>query len=336
MIKRILSSIVFSLLGVWLLVWTIRFVGWHNIVSAFSIFNCWSGLATVLLGFLILVVGCWKWQVILKHQGYNLSFIHLIGPYVAYFSLTYLFPFILVGGEVFRSYFLKERHGVPWDKAVSSIIIDKILETTISLVAILAGLAVFLLKIGLPPRNLSLIFAAVVLFIGIGIGFFYYITFARKSVAKYIVKFLKGKGLPDADIINIEKETFQFFRSKKKALLEVLGLSFLRVFITGVWCWAIIFFLGKSVGIVASLSILSFYYLGLMVPIPASIGAYEIIQAFSFDSLGLGVSLGPAFSMIQRASELVICFGGLIIFFKLGLGLFQSSLVKKIEKLFNK
>jgi hypothetical protein len=210
------------------------------------------------------------------------------------------------------------------------------LETTTFLIAILAGLAVFLLKIGLPPRNLSLIFAAVVLFIGIGMGFFYYIAFARKSVAKHVVKFLKGKGLPDADIVNIEKETFQFFRSKKKVLIQLLGISFLRVIITGTWCWAVIFFLGKNIGVVASLSILAFYYLGLMVPIPASIGAREIIQAFSFDALGLGAGLGPAFSMVQRASELVICFGGLIIFFKLGLGLFHSSFIKRIEKLFNK
>ena len=70
----------------------------------------------------------------------------------------------------------------------------------------------------------------------------------------------------------------------------------------------------------------------MMVPIPADLGAHEAIQVFSFNALGLGQSLAPAFAMIQRGAELVFAFLGIALFFKLGMGLVQTLLFRKFEK----
>ena len=335
--KKALLFFISLFIGIGLLVWIIRFVGWLQIKSAFLIFTGWHGAIIVLLTFLILLVGAWKWQTILKSQGYNLSNREIIAPYLTYFSITYLFPMVIFGGEIFRGYVLREKHEIPWGKAIASVLIDKILEATSFLVAILAGLVFFLLKIGLPPRNLAIILGGFLLFLFIiGISFFYFRTFKKQSIAKPLIKLFNRSKLPNGDILEIEREIFNFFKIKKKVLWQGFSLAFLRVAVTWLRCWVLILFLGKSVGLLSALSVLGFYYFAMIIPIPTALGSHEVVQVFAFNALGLGSSIAPAFTMIQRGAELMMAFIGLIIFFKLGLGLFQGLLLKKLASFIDK
>jgi len=335
-VRKVLFFFISLFVGIGLLVWIIRFVGWPQIKSAFLIFTGWHGVIIVLLTFLMLLVGAWKWQMILKNQGYALSNREIIAPYLTCFSMVYLFPMVILGGEIFRSYVLREKHGVPWGKAIASIVIDKILEATSFLIAILAGLTFFLLKIGLPPRNLALILGGVLILFIIGIGFFYFKTFKKQSIVKPLIKFFNRSKLPNGDILEMEREMFKFFKIKKKALWQGFGLAFLRVAVTWLRCWVLILFLGKSIGLLPALSVLGFYYFAMMIPIPAALGSHEVVQVFAFNALGLGSSIAPAFTMIQRGAELIMAFIGIIIFFKLGLGLFQGLLLKKLTNFIDK
>ncbi|PJE68716.1 hypothetical protein COU96_03075 [Candidatus Shapirobacteria bacterium CG10_big_fil_rev_8_21_14_0_10_38_14] len=334
--KKVLLFFISLFVGIGLLVWIIRFVGWPQIKSAFLIFTGWHGVIIVLLTFLMLLVGAWKWKMILKNQGYALSNREIIAPYLTCFSMVYLFPMVILGGEIFRSYVLREKHGVPWGKAIASVVIDKILEATSFLIAILAGLTFFLLKIGLPPRNLAIILGGVLVLFIIGIGFFYFRTFKKQSIIKPLIKFFNRSKLPNGDILEMEREIFKFFKIKKKVLWQGFGLAFLRVAITWLRCWVLILFLGKSITVFPALSILGFYYFAMMIPIPAALGSHEVVQVFAFNALGLGSSIAPAFTMIQRGSELIMAFIGIIIFFKLGLGLFQNLLLKKLTNFIDK
>lgn len=331
--KRALSFFIPLFIGIATLVLITNFVGWQEIRSAFLIFTGWHGAVIILLTFLILLAGAWKWKTILKSQGQNLSGKEILAPYLAYFSMVYLFPMVVLGGEIFRVYVLREKHEVPWGKAVASVVIDKILEVTLFLIAILAGLVFFLLKIGLPPRNLAVIFGGFLFVFIASIGFFYFRTFKKQSMVKPLVKFFNRSKMPNGDILEAEREIFNFFKIKKKALWQGFGLAFLRVGITWLRCWVLILFLGKSISFLPALAVLSFYYFAMMIPIPAALGSHEAIQVFAFGSLGLGSSIAPAFTMLQRGSELPMAFIGLIIFFKLGTGLFRDFLFKKIDGL---
>ena len=334
--KKVLLFFISLFVGIGLLVWIIRFVGWPQIKSAFLIFTGWHGVIIVLLTFLMLLVGAWKWKMILKNQGYALSNREIIAPYLTCFSMVYLFPMVILGGEIFRSYVLREKHGVPWGKAIASVVIDKILEATSFLIAILAGLTFFLLKIGLPPRNLAIILGGVLVLFIIGIGFFYFRTFKKQSIIKPLIKFFNRSKLPNGDILEMEREIFKFFKIKKKVLWQGFGLAFLRVAVTWLRCWVLILFLGKSITVFPALSVLGFYYFAMLIPIPAALGSHEVVQVFAFNALGLGSSIAPAFTMIQRGSELIMAFIGIVIFFKLGLGLFQGLLLKKLTNFIDK
>ncbi|PIS17360.1 MAG: hypothetical protein COT59_01055 [Candidatus Nealsonbacteria bacterium CG09_land_8_20_14_0_10_42_14] len=334
--KKILSFFFSLSLGVVLLIWVIRFLGWEEIKSAFLIFTGWHGMIILFLTFLMLFFGMWKWQVILKNQGHKLSHRELLGPYLAGFSLVYLFPMIVLGGEIFRGYILKEKHAVTRQKAIASILIDKILELTSFLIAIIVGLFFFFFKTGLPSRNLGIIFGVVILFLVLAAAFFYFKIFKRESIARFFNKFLIKKFPNQESLIEIENEVFHFFKFKKKGLWQASALAFLRVAVTWLRCWVLILFLGKNVGIFSALSVLGFYYFVLMIPIPTALGSHEIIQTFSFQALGIGASIAPAFTMIQRAAELILAFIGLAIFMKLGMRLLRVALFRKVEGLMNK
>ena len=331
--KSVLSFFISLIVGVGLLFWVSRFIGWQETKSALLIFTGWHGMVIILLTLLMILAGAWKWKIILKDQGYDLSNREIIAPYFACFSLIYLFPVAIFGGEIFRGYVLREKHNIPWAKAISSVFIDKILEATSFLVAILAGAAYFLIKIGLPPKNLGLILGAFFIVCLISISFFYFKIFKRESIINSLNRLLNRRKALGGDLLGTEKEIFKFFKIKKKALWYGLSLAFLRVAITWARCWILILFLGKGINILSALTVLGFYYLAMIIPIPTALGSHEAAQVFAFNSLGLGSGLAPAFTMIQRGAELIMAFIGLVIFFKLGTGLLRAFLFKKIDSI---
>ncbi len=328
---KILNFFISLFVGVGLLTWIIKLVGWQEIKSAFSIFTGWQGLVILALTFLMLWVGALKWQVILKSQGQRLSMKQLIGPYLSCFTINYILQIFIIGGEVFKTYVLKEKYKVPWKKAASSVVIDKILEGTVFFIAILVGLGFFLANIGMPPRNLAIFLIGFLFVSAIAIGFFYFKCFRRESIAWPIIRFFNRRGLPNEAIIEIERETFGYFKTKKAAFWQGLGLAFLRVIVTLLRCWFLVLFLGKSIGILVALPILSFAYIAMIIPIPADLGIHETVQFFAFNALGLETGTALAFTTIQRGAQLFMAFVGIIFFLKLGVSLFQVLLFRKLN-----
>lgn len=333
MIKKAALFFASLFVGAGLFIWAASLIGWNEIRSAFLIFAGWHGIVILLLTFLILFIGMWKWKVILKSQGHDLPLLRLIAPYFSGFSLIYLFPLLVLGGEIFKAALLKDKYKVPWKCGITSIIIDKILEATFFVLAVFAGIIFFLLRIGLPPKNLGLVVVAFLLLSSLAIGFFYLKVFKRQSIIKLLSKFINHERLMDDDVLEAERAIFVFFKSDRRALFQASFLAFLRVAATWLRCWILVLFLGKSISFLSVLPILGFYYIAFMVPIPAALGSHELVQIFAFDAVGLGSSLAPAFTMIQRGAELILAFAGLAAFFKLGIGLLRSLLFKKIDNL---
>jgi len=329
--KKFLLFLISLLVGIGIFIWIGKTVGWQEIKNAFLVFTGWQGMAIFGLTLLMILIGNWKWKEILKGGGTNISFLNLLRTYLASFSIRFLAPIILVGAELFQGYALKERNSVPWSKGMASVIIDRILEWTANLVVIFFGVLIFLLMIGLPPMKLIIIFGGVFLFFIGGISYFYLNTFRRKSMAKFLLKILGLKNFNQANsILETEKEIFNFFKPKKKSMWRGFGLSFLRAATMYLRTWLLILFLGKEISALPVLSILGFTNLAVMIPIPTALGSHEAIQTFAFNSLGLGLPTATAFTMIIRGAELIIALVGIIILYRLGIGLIRNTLFKKI------
>lgn len=329
--KKFLLFLFSLFIGIGLFIGVGKIAGWQEIKKALLVFTGWQGMAILGLTVLMAATATWRWKEILKSQGYNIPTISLFRPYLAGFSLCYLVPMVVLGGEFFRSYFIREKFDVPLKKSLASVILDRILEVTVYLVVIVAGLIFFFLKIGLPPKNLGIILAGLLTFFIAGISFFYFKGFKRESIAKFFPRLFNQK-LFDSEPLEIEKAIFQFLKPKKSFFWKGWGLTFLKSAIALVRAWLLILFLGKTMGF-SALSILGFTYLALMIPIPANIGCHEAFQAFAFNSLELGAGLGTAFSMIIRGAEITVALIGLLFLFRLGIKLFEDALFKKAEKL---
>ena len=320
------------LVGIGIFIWIGRTVGWQEIKNAFLVFTGWQGLVIFGLTLLMILIGNWKWKEILRGENVKISFRNLLNPYLAGFSVMFLAPILLLAGEFFRGYVLKEKNAIPWSKGMASVFIDRILEWTVNLVVIFFGVLFFLYTIGLPPRNLVIIFGGVFLFFAGGISYFYLKTFKRESMARAILRILGlAKSNRASLILEAETEIFNFFKPKKKAMWRGFGLSFLRAGAMYLRAWLLILFLGKSISALPALSILGFTYLAVMIPIPTALGSHEVIQTFAFNSLGLGLSAATAFTMIIRGAELIIALFGIIILYRLGIDLIRNTLFKKIN-----
>jgi len=330
--KKFLLFLTSLLIGIGLFVWIIKMVGWQEIKRAFLVFTGWQGLVIFGLTLLMMLLGNWKWKEILKGENVKISFRNLLNPYLAGFSVMFLAPILLLGGEIFRGYVLKKNNSIPWSKGMASVFIDRILEWTTNLVVIFFGVLFFLYTIGLPPRNLGIIFGGVFLFFAIGIFTFYFKTIKRESMARSLLRIFSLERLNHVNsILDIEKEIFNFFKPQKTAIWRAFSLSFLRAAAMYLRAWFLILFLGKSIGTLPALSILGFTYLAVMIPIPTALGSHEAIQIFAFNSLGLGLSMATAFTMIIRGAELIIALVGVVILYRLGIGLIKHTLFKKIN-----
>ncbi|MBI2042174.1 MAG: flippase-like domain-containing protein [Candidatus Nealsonbacteria bacterium] len=332
--SKVLLFLASLLVGVALLIGVIRFIGWQEIQSAFYFFSGWQGAVIILLTVAALFFGMWKWQIILKNQGYQISNKQLIPSYLAGFSIIYLFPMLLFGGEFFKGYVLREKFNIPLRKGMISILIDKIIEETSFVISVIVGLIIFLFKIDeLPPSNTSILIGSFLLVLIALFSYLYFKIFKKQSIAIFFAKLLGRNHSLNGHALEIEKEIFDFFKKRDRAFWAAFGLAFLRIGATWARAWLLVLFLGKQIGALTALSILGFYYLAIIIPIPAALGTHEVIQTFSFSSLSIGAGTAAAFAIISRGAEMVLAVAGLLIFSKLGLGLLGAAFLRKIEKI---
>jgi uncharacterized protein (TIRG00374 family) len=334
--KKYLLAIISLLIGLGLFYWIANLIGWQEIKNALLLFTGLDGLAIFGLTLLMMLIGIWRWNEILLAQGANINFRKLITPYFAGFAVMFLAPTLIGLGEAFRGYIIKNRHDIPWPKAVTSVFIDRILEWTVNLAVISLGVLFFILKMGLPPKNISIVFGAAFLFFLSFMIFFYSRAFRGKSSAEF---FLKISGLNKfnlgATLLDAEEEIFNFFKSIKK-FFKALILSVFMAITAYIRTWLLIVFLGKNIGFISSLSILGFTYLAAMIPLPGSLGTHEALQIFSFKALELGVSTATAFTLVIRGAEFILVLLGLGIILSMGMIFFKNFLSKHGNKIINK
>jgi len=328
--RKIFLLLISLFVGIFVFFFIGRTIGWREIKNAFLVFTGWQGLIILILTLLMMLIGNWKWKEILKGEGVDVSFWNLFKPYLAGFSIMFLAPILLLGGEVVRGYILKNRNSIVWSKGMASVLIERILEWTVNLLVIFSGLLFFLLMIDLPPRNLTILMSSLFLFFTIGIFIFYLKILKKESLISFFSRWFRLKFLNQKNsFLEIEKEIFAFFRTQNKKLWQVLGLTFLRAGVMWSRTWFLILFLGKNIGALPSLSILGFTYLIAMIPIPTALGSHEAIQIFAFNSLGMNPFVATAFTLIIRGAELIFALIGAIIIFRLGMVILNQYFTNK-------
>ena len=327
------SSLAF---GSILFIWVIKEIGWKEIESVFHSFSLWKAFIILVLTFSTALVKAWRWKIILKNQGYKISAPEIFEYYLSGLTVSFLIPMVVMGGEIFRCYDLKERYSVPWTKSIASVIIDRVLEITVYSALIIIGVVFFIFRAGFPSGTTGIIIFSIIALAILGIIVFYFKSFKKESIIYFFLKGVSMENSGSADAaMEIENEIFKYFRPKQKIMWEGFGISALSGAFALIRTFFLITFLGKTIGITVASSVLGFSYLATIVPIPAAIGSHELVQSFVFGGLGLGANTGAAFALTVRCAETVLALIGSIFFVKFGIQIAESSLVRKITSLFN-
>ncbi|MDD4661847.1 MAG: lysylphosphatidylglycerol synthase transmembrane domain-containing protein [Candidatus Pacebacteria bacterium] len=302
-------------------------IGWDFILNSFKIFLNFEGLVVIFLSFFIAFLGALRWKGIVKN-GQNISLFNLFKIYIAGFSIQYFFPMILFGSEAFRASLLEHREKIGWDRALASVIIERIIEWTINILVILIGVLYFFYEVQKPSQNLALIFGVSIVFFLLILFFVYVYLFKKNSFIKKILFKITKKDYKEGVAIKTEKIVFEYFNIKNINLWKGYFFSILKVLAMFLRVWFIVFFLGNILNFMPSLSILGFSFLSTMVPIPTALGVQELIQSFVFGNLNISLGTSSSFSMILRAGDVIVSLIGCALFFKVGFEFLKNKICK--------
>jgi hypothetical protein len=335
--KKVLLFLVFLFIGIALFVWVVKAVGWKEIKLVFISFSIWKGTVIFILTILAALVRTWRWKIILKSQGYDIPSREVAEYYLSGLSISFLVPMVILGGEVFRCYDLKEKYSLPWVKSIASVIIDRILELTVSAIVIISGLFFFLSQAGLTFSKATIIILTLISLAILAIVFFYVKSFRKESIIRFFLKRINFKNSSSAEtVIDVEREIFDYFHPRKKSFWEGLALSLVVGMLLLERAFLLIMFLTKRTGFFLALSVMGFSYLAVTPPIPAAIGSHEFVQSFVFNNLGLGANTGAAFALIIRGAEFILALIGAIFFIKLGIEMLVSAIVGRLSRFLKK
>ena len=274
-----------------------------------------------------------KWKIILKTQGYDISFIKLFFIKLVGYSVSYIIPSANLGGEPVRAIILKKESDIPITKSIASVIVDKSLELTVGFLFLLLAVFLLLINYTLPKNTIAVLLFAVGFFL-IMLYLFYTKTLSNKGFFSSIIRFFRIDRISyikniKKGIENTEKQVSRFFRKQKKASLITITLSVIMQIILVINYKLILSFLGYNITITQALLILSLSSFAYLIPIPGAIGTYELTMAVIFTLLGIGAETGVAFSLIIRCLNIVIVSIGMIFLSHFGIKLTKTVIQNK-------
>ena len=302
----ILLSLVAGIIAFWIIFTQFSF---KEIVGHLRNAPLWAIFAYLGVSILIMLMHSWRWHYVLKTQKYQLPFKDVFWYKVIGYAVSYLTPGAKLGGEAVRAGLMR-RQNIPFHEAMSSIVIDKIMEvSTYGAFFIIGALVVFgTLKL---PLSISITFIIIsVWFLGF-MGIFYYQMLHGGTFFKSIFRFFrihklkKGKAI-EKKLIEMEKLVSKFYRHHKKAFARSMLISF------GAWVLMfaefelILVMLGITNATFLQLFlIITFIGASFLLPVPMALGALEAGQLSVFKMIKMSGTAGIALALITRTRDIL-------------------------------
>ncbi|MCA2002612.1 MAG: flippase-like domain-containing protein, partial [Chloroflexi bacterium] len=140
---KLRSVAIYSLLAA-LLYFALRNAPLTEIWAALRRLQGWQLLALLGLNGVIYSFITLRWQLIIRAEKQDVRFLPLLAARVAAFGVSYFTPGPQVGGEPVQVLYLQRNYGLTYVRAVSTVVMDKLLEFLAGFVLLGFGLtAVF-------------------------------------------------------------------------------------------------------------------------------------------------------------------------------------------------
>ncbi|HEY2981856.1 MAG TPA: lysylphosphatidylglycerol synthase transmembrane domain-containing protein [Anaerolineales bacterium] len=269
------------------------------------------GQIALLLAINALVILCMslRWWLVVRADAPRIPFIPFVGYRLSVFALSYFTPGPQVGGEPLQILYLRSNHGLTFARAVSAVLIDKLLEFLGNFVFI--GIGLFAIaRVGLLPANRSL-----------GAAGWIALTLLMIWPALHLVLLGRGRHPISAIlrallggshrikwfrlIVVSEYLAGTFVRRHPRALSSALAVSLVAWTGMGLEYLLMLGFLGIRLVPWEALAGLTASLLAFLLPLPGGLGALEASQVLALGAFGYPAATAISLTLLMRARDLL-------------------------------
>ncbi|MGM5487731.1 MAG: lysylphosphatidylglycerol synthase transmembrane domain-containing protein [Nanobdellota archaeon] len=281
------------------------------------------------LGASILIIFCLvlRWYLILFSLGHSIRFMTLLLIYTSGFSIGFLSPVPITGGEGAKA-FLLNKNNIRYKEGLSSVLIDKSIEATMNVFFSFIGLIFLFLHFALPQNTILSITVGTVISIAL-MSFFYYRNLTDKPIlvpAFRALRYINSKFVykHEYSVQEVEKRISFFFRKNKLIFTLALILSFTAWIFMFIEYKLLLLTFGYDASISILFIVIAVVAIAYIIPIPAALGALEGGQVTVTRLTRMDSADAVAFSTILRSRDLLITFTGLLYLFNYGLNFMKK------------
>ena len=293
--------------GLGLFVFLIVKTGPKEILKALSRLSLWEVAALMGLRLLYWLIRTINWRALLVSSGERVSFGHIFGARVAGYAVSYLTPAGSLGGETVRIFAL---HRVGRNKALATVIVDKTIEFLAGLSTIALSVVLLITEFALPSRQKIWLFAAIALLLLLLIFL--------------ILKQKQGLFTWALDTLKKIKISIPFFENRRDKILETdahisecysknprLFLALFASYFAQSWLWAFEIYMtfrflgGEKPTFFKCFLIVTLGSFYSFLPVPGSVGVYELTYVSFFALLRIEMSAGMAVIVIRRIMGMI-------------------------------
>jgi uncharacterized protein (TIRG00374 family) len=274
----------------------------------FREFSIFAFLAFMLMSFFRFLIIAYRWKVVLGAHGSKISIWSLLSYRLAGFSVSYLTPGALIGGEALRAYLLK-REDLKLTKAASSVIIDKFFDLAVYLLFASVGIIIVISFFRINNYSKAIILMVTVAWL-IAFSFFLYGALTKKGFFRHIFRFFRLNRIKslsgfEKKMNETEKNISHFFVNHKREFRRCAVMSFILLLIMFVEYKIATVVFGYEATFVAVFLIICIVGISYIFPLPAGLGILEASQASIHALIGFKASQGIALSLIIRLRETI-------------------------------
>lgn len=311
------------LVAPFLLAWVLRNISLQDAWVVLSRLSMAQILILILANGLVLLILSGRWWLILRAQGFPVSYLTLVGYRLAAFGVTYFTPGTQFGGEPLQVYLVQRRHRVPNSTAIAAVALDKSLELFGNFAFLAGGIACILywrLFPGVVTRQAIIL---PLMLLAVPTGFLLAIWAGRHPISgslQVLFGLLPPRWSNDSAwsvayrrvqqaIRESEDQTTRFCREHPLTVAHGLGFSLLGWVSMVVEYWLVLHFLGLDITLAQAIGALTAARIAYLLPLPAGLGALEASQVLALGTMGMNPSAGISLSLLIRARDVTL--GGL-------------------------
>ncbi|HYD02971.1 MAG TPA: lysylphosphatidylglycerol synthase transmembrane domain-containing protein, partial [Alphaproteobacteria bacterium] len=227
-----IATVMFLLTGFITTYLIVKEYGFYELIRLYENFDILLVVGYLIATVIIYLCLTWRWHAISQSMGHKITFKNLfvykvIGNAINFFTLG---P--RIAGEAAQVRLLAN-HKIKPSNALSTIVVDKMVETTTSGILFIIGLFLVSLKYAIPQSTGAIMILGGILLTLI-IGIFYYRMLSSKHFFLHIFTFLrlhksKNKFLKGIEkgIIEMELRMIKFYKRDHKVFVLAVAISLL-------------------------------------------------------------------------------------------------------------